>query len=527
MRFMVPAWLRPADSGDRRRLVLLLLTAVAAVWLGFATFTPAQAVIILRKAGYPMLALCIAGWFWSLWRLRPSQAAVRGWVAGEGKVALVTVAAFTLLAGITAPYIYKVLYDEAVIQSTATMLHWQREVGAIGRAYYYDGALQLLQPYMDKRPFLFPFLVSLLHDVSGWREGNAFIFNTVLLPVVLLLTYAGGRALAGHRAGMVALVSLGAYSLVLINATGAGLEMLNLALVLGLIITGASYLAQPDEARLNLLVLTSVLLANTRYESSIYVLSAVFLVLAGWVRAQRPILSWGVFAGPLLLIPYALHNRYLAATPVLWELRDGLEHRFSFDYLSANLAYAWTFFFNTGAGVLNSLWLTYAGLAAVLGFVVAALRGHLRWRDLNPATQASLAVALGVGINLALLLAYYWGDLSDPIVSRLSLPLHALLALAIGGGVGCLENHRPWRLAGPVIVAALISYGVWGASVTQNISDLNLIETTQRWELAVIRRLPPSERLILSDKSPLFWFIQGMHRDWLIIGGRIPFRRFS
>jgi hypothetical protein len=109
-----------------------------------------------------------------------------------------------------------------------------------------------------------------------------------------------------------------------------------------------------------------------------------------------------------------------------------------------------------------------------------------------------------------LLLAYYWGDLSDPIVSRLSLPLHALLALAIAAGVGALERDRPRCLAGPVIAVALVCYGLWGGRVTQNLSDLNLIETTQRWELSVINRLPAAERLVLTDKSPLFWFAQGM-----------------
>jgi hypothetical protein len=510
MRLVIPVWLRPTDLDTRRRLFLLLLTVLSSVQLGFATFTPAQDSLILRYAGYPLIALTFAAWIGSVWRLRPSVAEVRRWVVGEGRTVLAWTAALTLLAVLTAPYLYKVLYDEAVVQGTATTMHWHREVGSIGRAYAYDGGFQILQPYLDKRPYFFPFLVSVLHDLTGWRESNAFALNTLLLPVVLLLAYAGGRALAGHRAGLVSLVSLGAFSLLLLNATGAGLEMLNLALVLGLVVSGASYLDQPNDARLDRLVLTVILLANTRYESSIYVGSAALIVLVGWARAGRPILPWGALAGPLLLIPYALHNRYLAANPTLWELRDGLNERFSLDYLSANIGFARTFFFNLGPAIANSPWLTYAGAAALIGLAITVFRLHLRWADLPPAVQACIAVALGVGINLVLLLAYYWGDLSDPIVSRLSLPLHSLLALAIGGTVGLLERHLPWRLAGPAIIAALVCYGLWGARVTQNLPDLNLIETTQRWELAVIKRLPPAERLVLTDKSPLFWFAQGM-----------------
>jgi hypothetical protein len=510
MRSVLPAWLRPPDADMRRRLLLLVLASLTAFVLGFATFTPHEGQLLLRYGGYPLIALTFAAWLGALWRLRPSFAATCTWARGEGRSVFIGTAALTLLAVLTAPYLYKVLYDEVVVQGTATTLHWHREVGSIGRAYAFDGALQILEPYLDKRPYLFPFLVSLLHDFTGWREANAFALNTALLPVVLLLAYAGGRALAGHRAGLVALVSLGAYSLVLLNATGAGLEMLNLALVLGLVLSGAAYLERPDEPRLDLLVLTSILLANTRYESSIYVGSALLILLAGWARAGRPILSWGALVGPLLLIPYALHNRYLAATPALWELREGFKQRFSLDYLAVNIGFARTFFFNLGPSIANSPWLTFAGAATLFGLAVMAWRRHLRWCELSAPVQALLAVACGVGVNLGLLLAYYWGDLSDPIVSRLALPLHAVLALAIGGGIGLLEKNRPWRLAGPAICTALLCYGVWGARVTQNLPDLNQVETAERWELSVIKRLPPAERLVLTDKSPLFWFAQGM-----------------
>jgi hypothetical protein len=510
MRVAIPDWLRPPDTEDRRRLLLLGLTAIASLALGFATFSPAQTIVILRNAGYPAMALTFAWWLLALWRLRPGRVAVRAWTSGEGRVVIGWALAFTLLAAVTSSFLYRVLYDEVVIQSTATIMHWHREVGAIGRAYNYDGILQLFQPYLDKRPYFFPFLVSLLHDLTGWREANAFALNIALLPVLLLLTYAGGRMLAGHRAGIVALVSLGAFSLVLLNATGAGLEMLNLALVMGLIVSGTAYLLKPGPQRLDLLVLTSILLANTRYESSIYVGSAALIVLLGWMRAGRPVLSWGAIAGPLLLIPYALHNRYLAATPVLWELREGMQNRFSFDYLTANIESARIFFFNLGPGIANSPWLTYAGGASLGGFAVIALRRPLRWGDLSPAVQVSLAVAAGVLVNLVLLLAYYWGDLSDPIVSRLALPLHALLALAVGAAVALLEKTNGWRLVGPVLAVILICYGVWGTGMTRRLPGLNLIETTQRWELSVVDRLPPAQRLVITDKSPLFWFAQGM-----------------
>lgn len=510
MRFKTPEWLCLSDPGVRLRLLCLAASGIAAIQLGFATFSPAVAAIILRRGGYALMMVTLVCWLWAAWKNRPDRARVLFWVTGEGRLVLAAIGGLVALAVFTAPYLYKVLYDEAVIQSTATTMQWHREVGAITRAFAYDGSLHLLGSYLDKRPYFFPFLVSLIHDFTGWREANAFVLNTVLLPVVLMLVYAAGRALAGHRAGLVALVSLGAYSLVLLNATGAGLEMLNLALFLGLVVSGTAYLREPNERRVDLLVFTGILLANTRYESSVYVGSTALMVLAGWIRAGRPVFSWWTIASPLLLVPYALHNRYLAATPVLWELRAGQEQRFSWDYLASNIGFARTFFFNLDKGIANSIWLTCAGALATAGFAVLVFRRRMRWCDMSPAVQACLAVAAGVLLNLVLLLAYYWGDLSDPIVSRLSLPLHALLALAVGGAVVWLERNYRWRLAGPVIAAALICYGVWGSRVTQHLPDLNMIESTERWELSVIDRFPAMDRLVICDKSPLFWFAQGM-----------------
>jgi hypothetical protein len=117
---------------------------------------------------------------------------------------------------------------------------------------------------------------------------------------------------------------------------------------------------------------------------------------------------------------------------------------------------------------------------------------------------------LGVFANIGLLLSYYWGDLSDPIVSRLSLPLHGVLALLIGCTVAWLA--KVWRpsVVPAAIVAALIAYTVWGLPVNQRLNDYNLVEKLQRWELSVVQERAPMTRLVITSRSPLFWFCQGV-----------------
>ena len=103
MRYLVPTWLRPADSDTRRRLLLLALTGLAAMQLGFLTFSPHQGSLILRYAGYPILALTFAVWLGAFWSLRPSAAEARNWTGREGRAVLAWAVGFTLLAALTSP----------------------------------------------------------------------------------------------------------------------------------------------------------------------------------------------------------------------------------------------------------------------------------------------------------------------------------------------------------------------------------------------------------------------------------------
>lgn len=495
-------------------MVLFGLAAVFSVWAGFLWLSSAEAGHWVRRAGYYIIAATFIAWALSATRAIHSVGAIKVWHFIGGWRSTLAAATLTLVALLTTPYEYKVLYDELVIQSTAQSMSHDRVVAAIGRGYEIWGRFQILNDYLDKRPFFYPFLVSLLHDLTGYRAGNAFALNTALMPVLLLLTFGIARRLAGITAGWIALVSLGAFSLLALNATGAGLEMLNLTMVLVVVGSGAWYLEKPsDGTRLSLLILSAVLLANTRYESAIYVATTALVVLEGWRRHGGIQMTPAAVTAPLLLIPYAWHNVYLSGMPALWELREGQEQRFSFEYLATNLEMAKIYFGNFGPGIANSPWLAWAGLVCLISWLARRAWQRRRWGDVSATEWSAVACGLGVLANLGLLLAYYWGDLSDPIVSRLSLPLHALLAILIGATIAWLAKTRyPW-IAPAAITTALLVYGTWGLRVNQRMTDFNQVATVQSWQLGVVRELEntnPTTRLIITSQSPLFWFSHGL-----------------
>lgn len=488
------------------RLVLFGLLAVVSVYFGFVAHDVSTARALVQRCGYYTIALTFAwavvaiarvvpGW----WRAGPACSAREGLGLGA------TILLLTVVGVVTVPYTYKVLYDEFVLQNTALNLHQLREVGTTVRGYDIEGTFAAMGAYLDKRPFFFAFLVSVLHDLTGYREANAFALNTALLPVILALFAAVARRLMSAPAAWAAVVAFGAFSLLAHNATGAGMEMLNLAMLLLVVLLAMDYLAQPDEPRLSALVLAAVLLAQTRYESSLYIGPAALVVLEGWRRAGRIVLPAAAVFAPALLIPYALHNTYLSGTPSLWELREGLESRFGFEHLAGNLRHAAGFFFDFSGRLMNSWWLGVAGLPAFAWAAWRIARAAARWRAASGAVAAAVVFGAAVTANLGLLMFYYWGALDDPIVSRLSLPFCAFLALSLGWAAHRTPGRRRPAAVALVAGGALLSYWVTGLRANAHHWEQNLLMREIAWEAEAIAALPPANRLVVSNKSPLFW----------------------
>ncbi len=101
-----------------------------------------------------------------------------------------------------------------------------------------------------------------------------------------------------------------------------------------------------------------------------------------------------------------------------------------------------------------------------------------------------------------------------------------MLALLIGCAVAWLAPRVP-RAVPIAITVCLCSYLWWGLPMNRKIGPFNLIETTQRWELAVVEQRGLKARLIVTEKSPFFWFIRGMSATSInVLRNRLPELRY-
>jgi hypothetical protein len=501
LRTLLGSW----DS--RVRLLTFGVMGLVAFLIGFVLVPPATIERLITHGGYYYILGVFAAFV--VYALRVAQPRWSGLLAGLRNAGWmgVTVIAGTLFALWSDSFAHKVLFDEYVLQGTAWHMHATKEVATPMRAYDFAGTWLAIDTFLDKRPYFFTFLLSLLHDLTGFRLQNVYILNGALTGVTLgavaWLVHALTRRVAAVMLSVALLATLPVFGQ---NATGASMELHNLAMIAVVMVCAVVYLRAPDPNRLALLIFGAVLLAQCRYESVIFVLPVAWIIVVGWLKAKQLLLPWPALIAPLLLVPYAWHDRFVGSKPILWQLREGESARFGWQYLAGNLEGARSFFFSITSVQPSSLGLSVLGLGALVWVLVRFIQ---RWRlrpsagALSPSILVTAAFGLTIAANLGILMFYYWSRLDDFVTARFALPFYMTLAVLVGWTAHSLERCC-WpgvRLASAVLVAWMLVIGA-PAYARRLYTQHNLVMHEIEWELqqASSRPRPP---LVITNKATM------------------------
>jgi hypothetical protein len=489
-----------------RRLVLLLLTAVLAVIFGFVAFTPEQSLQAVIYGGYWAMLVLTLLFGWSLLKLaRESWPDLADWQSKPRWPAALIIGCGLLLL-VHEAYGFKILMDEVMLLGTSMSMHFDKTALVPMRGHDIQGPFQLMAGQLDKRPLFQPFLVSLLHDLTGYRPENVFALNTVLTFVLLTLTYLTGCRISGRGAGALAVLLLTSLPLLAQNATGGGFELLNLVMILSTLLLGMRYMSRRDGNSLEAFGLSGILLAQTRYESVLFLLPVALTVLWVWWNDRRPTLTWVAAAMPLMLLPYALHNKVFNVRASSWEMasQPGFDKPFALSYVPDNIAHDLNFFFNTTGEHSNSLVLSILGFSALLFFALSTLKTLLNLRAAPPARAALAIFALGFAAHTLLLLCYFWGKFDDPVIRRLSLPLNLALVIAVVT-VAAEMNWRGyiWRLLAVVVGAGFFAHSL-PAMARHGYSIEYYVGREMDWRREFIATHPERDYLFI-DNNSIIW----------------------
>lgn len=486
------------------RIGLLALSVLAAVLLGFVFVGDRTAIDLVSATGFWFVLAAFAIFCWALWQSFHAQIMGFDWRRLDWLSLFVIGLGGTLLL-VHEAFGFKIVMDEIMLLGTSMSMHFDKTVLTPVRGNDIQGTFVILDGMMDKRPLFFPFLVSLLHDITGYRPANSFVLNGILTFIFLALVNHVGRLLAGRTAGWIGVALFAGLPLLAHNATGGGFELLNLVMILGTLLLGARLIERRDDAAMTAFCFSALLLAQVRYESVIYLLPVAGIVVWLWWREGRLILPWPVLLAPLLMVHYPLQHRIFDLRASAWELgsRPGSTTPFSPSYIADNLSHALAFFFGRAADQPNSLLLSALGVIAVPFFALAVLKWMRALDRETPITVATTFFAVGFAAQFALMMCYFWGKFDDPVIRRLSLPTHLGLVLAVLAVLPQLASAVVMRGVLAVAVIAVVSLGV-PSMAAHAYSQEYLPGRETAWRRTFIAEQPRRDYLMI-DNDSILW----------------------
>jgi hypothetical protein len=436
------------------RFVLLIASCLLAVVLGFLAIPDLAAIDLVSKAGFWFVLAGFVVWLHALWRCFGITARGLHWRRVDWiSVGVVGLGSLILLVHET--FGFKILMDEFMLLGTSMSMHLDKTALTPLRGNDIQGAFMIVQGMVDKRPLFFPFLLSLLHDFTGYRPENAFILNGALTFVFMGLVFSTGRMMASRAVGWLGVALCAGLPLLAQNCTGGGFELLNLVMILATLLLGARYVERRDASSMTAFCYSGMLLAQVRYESVIYLLPVALVVLWVWIRQRNLTLPWPILIAPLLMVHYPLQHRIFDVRASAWEMfsKPGYTKPFAFDYVPENLEHAVNFFFGRASDQPNSLVLSLFGCIAVPFFLLLLLK---RLRTLAVQTPIDVSTAffsLGFALQFGLMMCYFF-KFDDVVTRRLSLPTHLGMVIAVMAIVP--------QFSKPIVLRSLIAIALVG-----------------------------------------------------------------
>jgi hypothetical protein len=491
---------------DRRVWLFAAISLVSAA-TGFLLVPDRLALLIVTHTGYWCVLAAFVLFVYALWRTYGGDlAAVRAaGLRGFDWASLAVVALGGTVLIVHESFGFKIVMDEVMLAGTSMSMHFDRNVITPMRGGDIQGAFVILGGNLDKRQLFFPFLVSILHDLTGYRPENAFALNIILTFVFLGLVNAAGRKLAGRTAGWLGVALFAGLPLLAQNSTGGGFELLNLVMILATLLLSARFIERRDDASFAALCFSAMLLTQVRYESAIFLIPVAAITLWVWRREARATLSWPVMTIPPLMIHCALHTRIFDITASSWQLQSKPEFSkpFSVSYVPNNIVHALWYFFGKPTDQPNSYVLSALGCVALFFFALLVSKKLRVLSNETPISVATIFFSVGFAAQFALMMCYFWGQFDDAIIRRLSLPTQLWMVVAIFAVLPQFPKPAVIKTLFGIVVLGILAQGVPSmAAHAYNQEYLAGLETA--WRRQFIADQPRKDYLVI-DNDSILW----------------------
>lgn len=430
------------DRSIRLPLLLATVSAVASIYLGFFALDIAGILHAMRWLAIPLLLVAIGLFiFHGYYLLQRHGLAILSLYRNRAFLIAFPIAALGLL--INQPIGYKIVMDEVLLANTAHQIYKSSLPFVANEVLPGEDGLTVQRSSLDKRALFYPTLLAGVHHLTGYRTSNGFYLNIALTLIILLVLWGIGYRMGGSRGAIFGIFLIATLPLLGMTGTSGGFETLNLLFILFLFLGVYAVLIRTDSKSISFLTATSVLLAQIRYESVLFILITAAVILLAWWKKQKIILPVTLILAAPLLLNVAWQNEVFNVNPEAYQLKSkpDKEHVFSLQYIPDNLGHALAFFLGAHRSLPNSLPLFIVGFPSLI-FLLLKLRTWLGRDSPDPFERSIAIISLGLIFHFFLMMAYFWGQYDDPVIFRLSLPTWLLFWLAASAATPKLLKGR-------------------------------------------------------------------------------------
>ncbi len=479
-------------------LVLLPTAFVSLLGIGVADGSCGQWLFV-HTTYYLLMAtvLCWAGTYLHAARdVRRETAAA--WLK-ENWPGLVVAFAVTAVAWHAIHPALRMLSDEANLVGTSKNLFAsQTATFTVSGKNYYDSYWDV-DVAIDQRPPLFPFLVSLIHAFWGYSYENAFRFNLLVLPAFVLVSYRLAKRLGGETFAIVASLFAVAHPVTLLSVRSGGFDFLAVFFALLVLKSLLDYSRDAAPARLAILWMNLCMFAEIRYESALFIVPVVALLLL------FRMVTWSTLR-PYAFI-YALTPAYLS--PRIWQAlvrgsvpkQDPGTVAFSFENFVHN-AYE---YFKPILSPFHS-YSAHSAVVIALGMLGCVLWLRSQYREvLSPdwkRLRFPVFVIAWMLLQVLIVFTYAWGRAQSPPAARLVIALDTFLSFV--GAWALTFSLKRWK----PFVAVMLAAGLLAVQVSVAGQHRLMNKLTQTRESATCWRffdnLHEKRVLIVTDRPNLF-----------------------
>jgi hypothetical protein len=429
---------------------------------------------------------------------------VVAWIK-DNRAGIIVAVVTTVIAGLAIHPALRVLSDEANLLGTSKNFYFAKTATFTTTGKYYYDNFWDAGVVIDRRPSLFPFLVSLVHVVRGYSYTNVFLFNLITFPVFILLSYRLAKSLGGELFGIVASLLVVCHPITLMSMRSGGFDYFAALFVL---IVAHSFLAHarnPSPERLAVLWMNLCMFAEIRYETALFVPPMVVLLLVFRlvkVEHMRPFAL--VYAlTPAYLLPRIWQSILRGNVPeqdpgaITFSLKNFIDN--SRDYFKPILN---PFDFHPP----HSTIVIALGIAGCVLAVTWCLRRMAARDRSSPDLRFGAMVTVWMVLQLVIVFTYVWGRAQHPAASRLVITIDTFFSFpAAWALVQLLKRFRPSLTV--LISAALLAVYLPVASEFRILNELTLTrEAATTWRF--FESLHEKRILIVADRPGLFTIME-------------------